>query len=86
MNKRDHEKARKRMRAIVAHFQQYVATYTDQAHYDHYSDTTYLNDMLYGIGLSLVETGSDYSGAGGYERFKEFLRQHLGDPHNGTAR
>lgn len=73
------------MRNVVENFQKYVATYTSQAHYDEYSDKTYLDDMLYGIGLSMaVDTATDYSGPGGYERFKEFLRQHIGT-NNGTA-
>lgn len=72
------ERKRKRMREVVAYFQKYVATYTEQSHYDDYSDKTYLEDMLYGIGLSLaVGTPTDYSGPGGYERFKQALREHL---------
>ena len=69
---------RKRMKAVVARFQKYVATYSDQLHYEDYSDTIFLDDMLYGIGLALSEgTATDNSGAGGYERFKRELRAYL---------
>jgi hypothetical protein len=64
-----------RMRGIVAEFQKYVATYTEQAHYDDYLDNTYLNDMLYGIGISM---GQEYVGAEGFQRFKRVLIEHLG--------
>ncbi len=43
----------KRMRAIVLRFQEYVRTYSDQAHYDQYRDDTFLDDMIYGIGSTL---------------------------------
>lgn len=65
----------KRMRAAVARFQKYVATYTNERYYDTYSEKTFVEDMLYGIGLALQELRpTDYSGADGYERFKEYLR------------
>lgn len=82
MNKREAERAKKAMRAAVARFQKYVATYSDQAHYDEYSQKCYIEDMLYGIGISFCEFGADYTGPGGYERFKQRLREHLGG-HNG---
>lgn len=78
MTTREHEKAKKRMREMVAKFQEYVRTYSDQSHFEEYSDKTFLDDMLYGIGLSMqVGTPTDYTGAGGYERFKQKLREHL---------
>lgn len=77
MNKREAEKARKRMREMVSRFQKYVATYSDQAHFEDYSDKTYIDDMLYGLGISIVGP-ADYTGPGGYERWKQKLREHLG--------
>jgi hypothetical protein len=75
---REHEKCKARMREMVAKLQEYVRTYSDQAHYEDYSDKTFLDDMLYGIGLSMqVGTPTDFTGAGGYERFKQKLREHL---------
>lgn len=70
--------SKERMRATVAKFQDYVATYDKQSEYDSYLDKTFLDDMLYGIGISLqIGTAADYTGAGGYERFKQKLREHL---------
>lgn len=69
---------RKKMRAAVAQLQGYVGTYDTQLHYQDYTDKTYVDDMLYGIGLSMQHLmPSDFSGAGGYERFKQYLREHL---------
>lgn len=71
-------KQQKRMRAVVAKMQSYVATYSEQAHFDIYTDKTFLDDMLYGIGISMqIGTATDYTGPGGYERFKQALREHL---------
>jgi hypothetical protein len=75
-SKRDTEHRRKAMRVRVSQFQKYVATYHEQAHYEDYLDKTYVDDMLYGIGLSMSGL-TDYSGPGGYERFKQYLREHL---------
>lgn len=67
-----------RMREMVAKYQEYIRTYSDQTSYETYSDKTFLDDMLYGIGLSMqVGTPTDYTGASGYERFKQKLREHL---------
>jgi hypothetical protein len=71
-------KEQKRMRAVVAKFQAYVATYTEQPSYDTYSDKTFLDDMLYGLGISLqIDTAADYTYASGFDRFKEKLREHI---------
>lgn len=70
------QRARRRMREMVAKFQKYVATYSEQAHFEDYSDKTFLDDMLYGIGISFVGP-DDYTGPGGYERFKQKLLGHL---------
>lgn len=79
MNKPKEDPRHKRMREMVAKFQDYVRTYSDQAFYETYRDETFLHDMLYGIGLSLqIGTPTDYTGAGGYERFKQKLREVLG--------
>jgi len=75
---REQAKRRERMREMVAKFQDYVRSYSGQSCYEDYSDTIFLDDMLYGIGLSLqVGTPTDFTGAGGYERFKQKLREHL---------
>lgn len=69
---------RKSMRKAVAKLQTYVGTYDQQASFDDYTNKTYVDDVLYGLGLSMQELiPADYSGASGYERFKQFLREHL---------
>lgn len=64
-----------RMRDAVASLQQYMATYDQQTGYLDYSDKTYLDDVLYGLGRSL---GAEYEFAGGFAKFKDVLRHHLG--------
>lgn len=68
-------KSRKRMTAIVASLQSYVASYTKQEGYVDYTDRTLIDDVLYGLGRAIDEKA--HSGADGYERFREQLEQHL---------
>lgn len=69
---------RKQMREAVKHLQHYVGTYDKQLHFDDYTNKTYVDDILYGLGLSMQHLfPTDFSGAGGYERFKQYLREHL---------
>lgn len=60
-------------------FQQYLGTYMDQKYLDHYTVTTFLLDMVYGLGTCLSD---DYKFAGGFERFAKdlipFLEERLG--------
>lgn len=83
MNKAETNKRRKVMRERVAYLKDYVGTYDSQAHYEDYSDKTYVDDILYGLGLSMTGL-TDYTGAGGYERFKQYLREHLTVTGNNT--
>lgn len=53
----------------------FVSTYKDQPGYQKYSDKTYLNDMLYGIGLSIDE--KKYFAAVGYDKFLKVLKSHI---------
>jgi len=66
----------KRMKAIVERLQAYVATYSEQAHYLDYSDTIFIDDILYGLGLALDKR---HHGAQGFESFKSMLRNRLAD-------
>jgi hypothetical protein len=70
------KRRQKRMRAIVARFQEYVRTYSDQAHYDEYRDGTFMDDMLYGIGIAIEP--EKWREGSGFEAFKETLRIRLG--------
>jgi hypothetical protein len=63
------------MKAAVAKLQAYMNTYTQQEGYQDYADKTYVDDVLYGLGLSL--NAIDYTAADGFDRFKAYLRLHL---------
>ncbi len=70
-------KARKRMTAIVASFQQYVASYDKQSGYADYLHKTLIDDMVYGLGRAMDEKA--HTGADGYEAFRGALQKHLKD-------
>ena len=73
----------KRMKAIVERLQAYVATYSEQASYLDYSDTIFIDDILYGLGLALDRR---HHGAQGFDSFKAVLRARLADNGNGDGR
>ena len=68
------KKQREKMKAAVAYMQEYVATYSNQREVESYSEETYIDDILYGLGVSLDKKNE---WAGGFENFKERLRRHL---------
>jgi len=69
---------RKQMLEAVKSLQEYVGTYDQQAHLDDYTNKTYVDDILYGLGLSMQKLfPADFQGPSGYERFKQYLREHL---------
>jgi hypothetical protein len=55
-------------------FQNFVGTYHTQAGWEEYNDTTYIEDMLYGLAISL---DSKYKYAIGFRDFKYDLIQYL---------
>lgn len=59
-------------------FQRYVSTYNDGnvPIYD-ISDKTFIDDMLYGLGVAIDK--DKYQFPDGYKRFKQFLREFLGE-------
>jgi hypothetical protein len=63
------------MARIVETFQQYVAVYSDQAGYVNYKDRTFIDDMIYGIGLAIDE--KEYKWFDGYKRWKKYLRTEI---------
>lgn len=67
-----------RMQLAVSSLQTYIATYDKQAGYQHYSDETFINDVIYGLGVALDPSG--YAYADGFDRFKDRLRRHLAAP------
>lgn len=72
------------MKDVVASLQKYVSTYDQQHGYENYSDETFIEDILYGIGKALDEK---FEMAPGFQKFKEeVLLPHLGIEHAVTKR
>jgi len=69
------QEKQKRMKKIVAKFQEYVKSYTNQSHYLNYSDEIFIDDMLYGIAISINE--KKYQFADGYKLWKKELDQYF---------
>jgi hypothetical protein len=68
-------KQRKRMERIVADFQKYVASYSEQECYQDYSDRCFVEDILYGIGLAIDPKAFRY--ADGFDKWRAELLQYL---------
>ena len=73
-------KKQKRMKKTVAWLTEYMQSYDKQSSYLDYADTTFIDDVLYGLGVSLHGSGVAY--AQGYEKWKQMLRDHLGQATN----
>ena len=52
----------------------FVNTYDEQQGWEKYTPETYINDILYGLGTSISD---EFKFAGGFDKFKEVLRDHL---------
>lgn len=74
--------SQERMRFAVESLAQYMATYDKQYGYLDYSDKTFIDDVLYGIGRALSK---DYEYVVGFEKFKARLREHLSSPATGKT-
>jgi hypothetical protein len=62
------------MEKAVAYLTKFMATYDQQHGYQDYSDETYINDVLYGLGVSLSD---EYQFAGGFRKWRAKLLEHL---------
>ena len=60
--------------AAVAYLSDYMTTYDKQFGYADYSEETYIDDVLYGLGASLSD---EYKFAPGFDAFKKKLLAHL---------
>ena len=67
-----------KMERAVAYMRKFMDTYDQQQGYKDYSDQTYIDDVLYGLGASL---SGEYEFAGGFRKFREALREHLKRPY-----
>lgn len=65
-----------RMENAVEYMTEYMRTYPTQYGYKDYSDETYIDDILYGLGASL---DGKYRFAQGFDQFKKRLLEHLED-------
>ena len=83
VNKREKAKRQKRMRSAVASLTQYMATYDKQPLYESYQDHTFIEDVLYGLGVALEPV--KYKWGDGFDKFKVVLREHL-QPRKGPSR
>lgn len=63
------------MEKAVEHLQEYMNTYTNQFGYREYDAKTLINDVLYGLAVSINE--NEYRFADGFTRFKEDLLEFL---------
>jgi len=68
-------KKQRRMKFAVAWLKEYMLSYDKQACYMDYDDKTFIDDVLYGLGVSL--RGSEVSYVKGYALWKQMLRDHL---------
>lgn len=66
----------KRVKEIIEKFKNYLDKYTEEDYYLYKKDEVIMDDMLYGLGLAF--DSKEYSCAGGYERFKAVLEEHIG--------
>ena len=73
-------KTKRNIKASVKYLQEYMETYPVQIGYETYRRETYIDDILYGLGVSLDKK---YMYAGGFDLFKKELLKHLGKT-NGT--
>lgn len=64
-----------RMRDAVAYLQKFLSTYDQQPEYLNYRESTFIEDVLYGLGVALSPSEHQY--ATGFRKFKEKLAEHL---------
>ena len=60
----------KTMEEAVEILSDYMTTYDKQYGYKDYTPETYINDVLYGLGISMSD---NYRNADGFRRFKQDL-------------
>lgn len=59
----------------VKSLQKYINKYDKLYKYKNYQDKTFIDDILYGLGIAIDLNKYRYSQ--GYDKFKEFLREFL---------
>lgn len=56
----------------VGFMEQYINTYRQQPYYKEYTEATFINDMLYGVGVAV---SGEHRFAQGFDTFKEKLKE-----------
>lgn len=56
----------------VDFMEQYINTYRQQPYYKEYTEATFINDMLHGVGVAV---SGEYRFAQGFDTFKEKLKE-----------
>jgi len=64
-----------RVKKIVKYLKEYINTYDNLGGYLDYSDETIIDDILYGLSVSLNR--KEHSFHDGYNKFKKMLTKHL---------
>ncbi len=65
----------KRMRLMVEYLQRYMTTYDQQVGYENYTDHTFIEDVLYGLGVAL--NPKEHQFADGFDVWKKKLFEHI---------
>jgi hypothetical protein len=71
LDKDDPNYGTKRMKLMVEYMQHYMRTYTQQYNYQEYTDKTFIQDILYGLGVAI--NPQDHRWSDGFDRWKETL-------------
>ena len=66
-----------KMKERIDYLKNYINTYDKQIGYLDYSDKTFIDDVLYGLGVAVDDK---FKLANGFNDFKEFLRNYLKEP------
>jgi hypothetical protein len=77
LDKKDPEYRKKRMVLMVKYLQQYMETYPNQYGYENYNDFTFIDDLLYGLGVVLNPEEHRFSN--GYDVWKQKLIEFLNE-------
>ena len=64
----------------VKYLQDDMNTYDKQEGYERYNDKTFINDILYGLGVAIG--GDKYKWIDGYRKFKKYLQGFLEEDGN----
>jgi hypothetical protein len=72
LDKDDPNYRTERMKLMVEYIQDYMRTYTQQYNYQEYTDETFIQDILYGLGVAI--NPQDHRWADGFDRWKETLK------------